>query len=463
MPAPCPTEEELLAVAAGTRGEPGYEQALAHLEACEMCRLVVSELACERLGSGQTSFADAAPPDAAAAPSWPEPGVLVAGKYRVGRVIGQGGMGIVLEAQHTLLEERVALKFMHRQIASSPEASARFLQEARASAKIKDEHVARVLDVGSHDGAPYLVMEYLEGRDLASVLADDGALPVELACEYVLQACAAIGRAHANGIVHRDLKPANLFLAEREGAPPILKVLDFGIAKAMGSSGGPSLTASNAFLGSPRYMAPEQVQNARDVDARADVWALGAVLFELVSGRAAFDQGSVASLMVAICTQPPPSLAALRPDLPEWFARLVADCLQIDPARRPQSIDALKKRLAAPHPAPTSVPSTAAPRRSHSLWWVGAAILAFGFGVGIRAHRSLERAAPATIGARLQTAAPARLALPESLPQAATAQPSASAVAPIPVPSAALAPTQKAGPKKPASHGTKESVYGSRD
>lgn len=458
MPAPCPTEEELLAVAAGARSEPGYEQALAHLEACEMCRLVVSELACDRLGSGQTSFADAAPPDAAAAPTWPGPGVLVAGKYRVGRVMGQGGMGIVLEAQHTLLEERVALKFMHRQIATSPEASARFLQEARASAKIKDEHVARVLDVGSHEGAPYLVMEYLEGRDLASVLADEGALPVELACEYVLQACAAIGRAHASGIVHRDLKPANLFLAEREGAPPILKVLDFGIAKAMGSSGAPSLTASNAFLGSPRYMAPEQVQNARDVDARVDIWALGAVLFELVTGRAAFDQGSVASLMVAICTQPAPPLAALRPDLPVWFARLVADCLQIDPALRPQTIDALKKRLVAAPAAPT-----AAPRRSHSLWWVGAAILAFGFGVGIRAHRSLERAAPATIGARLQTAAPARLALPESLPQAATAQPAASALAPTPMPSAALAPTQRAGPKKPASHGTKKSVYDSRE
>jgi serine/threonine-protein kinase len=369
------------------------------------------------------------------------PGDLVAGKYRVGRVIGQGGMGVVLEAEHTLLEERVALKFMHPQIAKSADAVTRFLQEARASSKIKNEHVARVLDVGSHEGVPYLVMEYLEGCDLSTLLLRERALPVALATAYVLQACEAIGRAHDRGLVHRDLKPANLFLAQRDGAEPILKVLDFGIAKAIGGTDVPSMTASNAFLGSPRYMAPEQVQNARDVDARADVWALGTILFELVAGRPAFDQGSVAALLVAICTQPAPSLEHVRPGVPAGFARIVADCLQIDRALRPQSIEELEARLSARESA------RPVKRASRTPWgWLAVAVLALGFGIGFR-MMAIPRDKPAPL-------------------VAAQVAPSPPPPEPVVAPVASLAPI--AEPQKPKPEAVKpvkpagRGLYGSR-
>ena len=225
----------------------------------------------------------------------PQPGDVLAGKYRVERVLGSGGMGVVVAAMHLTLQERVALKFLLPEGAKKEETVTRFLREARAAAKIKSEHVARVSDVGTlESGAPYLVMEYLDGSDLSALLRRDGPLPPRDAVEYVLQACEALAEAHAVGIVHRDLKPANLFLARHAGGAPRIKVLDFGISKLTARDPSmppddPSMTRTRAWLGSPLYMSPEQMRSARDVDTRTDIWALGVILYELLSGKPPFD------------------------------------------------------------------------------------------------------------------------------------------------------------------------------
>src|SRR5579859_1664764 len=207
----------------------------------------------------------------------PEPGAipvkegdLLAGKYRVERVLGVGGMGIVVAARHEQLEQRVAIKFVRDEALDNKEAVERFLREARAAVRLKSEHAAKVLDVGTlESGAPYMVMEFLEGSDLAAVLVERGPLPVEEAAEYVLQACEAVAEAHAAGIVHRDLKPQNLFLARTVGGAPRVKVLDFGVSKTLhgNPTTGGGLTQTRLMLGSPLYMSPEQMRSSRDVDA----------------------------------------------------------------------------------------------------------------------------------------------------------------------------------------------------
>lgn len=256
---------------------------------------------------------------------------MLAGKYRVERVLGAGAMGVVVAAMHLDLGERVALKFLRPEAAVVPEVVARFAAEARAAARIKSEYVARVTDVGRlESGAPYMVMEYLEGWDLAAILAARGPLPCRDAVEHVLQACAAVAEAHALGIIHRDLKPANLFLANRPGGTPIVKVLDFGISKivARGGAGGgfdPSVTRTTAWLGSPLYMSPEQMTSAKHVDARTDVWSLGAILFELLAGRPPFNAQSLPELFATILNSPPPSLD--RPDAPPGLGDVIKKAL----------------------------------------------------------------------------------------------------------------------------------------
>lgn len=263
-------------------------------------------------------------------------GAVLAGKYRVERVLGTGGMGVVVEAHHLQLEEKVALKFLLPRHAQRPEAVARFDREARVGVRIKSEHVARVTDVGHlQTGAPYLVMEYLEGEDLASRLERLGPMPVEQAVEFVLQACEAIAEAHALGIVHRDLKPANLFCVSRADGMPSIKVLDFGVCKASRSARRDTgLTRNGAIVGSPAYMAPEQMESSDTVDGRADLWALGVTLYELVSGHLPFTGGSLLEVATKIESTSPPSLEMLCPDLPPGFAYVVERCLEKDRERR---------------------------------------------------------------------------------------------------------------------------------
>ena len=200
-----------------------------------------------------------------------EVGEVVAGKYRVDRVLGTGGMGVVLAATQVDLDRRVAIKFLLPAALKNPEVVARFSREARSAAKIQSEHVARVIDVGVlPTGAPYMVMEYLDGSDLAQRISAGERLPLAEAVRYVLEACEALAEAHAAGIVHRDLKPANLFLARRPDRTSSVKVLDFGISKSPVGDGG--ITSTQAVMGSPLYMSPEQLVSAKRVDHRTDIW-----------------------------------------------------------------------------------------------------------------------------------------------------------------------------------------------
>ncbi|HEY0992850.1 MAG TPA: serine/threonine-protein kinase, partial [Kofleriaceae bacterium] len=270
-----------------------------------------------------------------------EVGSIVGGKFRIDRILGRGGMGVVAVATHLQLEQQVALKVVHDALAGDPEIVERFLREARASARLRSEHVCRVSDVGQLEtGAPYIVMELLEGSDLSVVIAE-GALPVATAADYVVQACVAVAEAHALGIVHRDLKPANLFLTHRLDGTPLIKVLDFGIAKAASASDF-KITRTSTVMGSPGYMSPEQLRSARDAEPRSDIWALGVILYELVTGRLPFDAESITELAVKVVMDPP---APLDIDAPA-FARLVYRCLEKAPDQRYPSIAALAADLA---------------------------------------------------------------------------------------------------------------------
>jgi serine/threonine-protein kinase len=261
-------------------------------------------------------------------------GEVLAGKYRVERLLGSGGMGVVVAAIHVDLGQRVALKFLLPDALANAEASHRFLREARAAVRIESEHVARVLDVGRlENGAPYMVMEYLDGIDL-SAHTTGARLPLEDAVDFVLQACEAMAVAHACGIVHRDLKPANLFVTKRPDGSPLVKVLDFGISKISILDAPAALTNTGAMMGSPLYMSPEQVQSARRVDARTDIWSLGVILFELLTGTTPFEGESLGEVLTAVITTAPKSLRALRPDLPSGLELAVMRALEKPPERR---------------------------------------------------------------------------------------------------------------------------------
>jgi serine/threonine-protein kinase len=277
-------------------------------------------------------------------------GEILDGKYRVERVLGAGGMGVVVAATHVHLSTRVALKFLLPGALGNQTIVDRFAREARAAVQIRSEHVARVIDVGTlPTGSPYMVMEFLEGSDLAALLQRQGPLPAAQAVGYVLQASEAIAEAHSLGIVHRDLKPANLFLAAQPGRDPIVKVLDFGISKTHDASPS-SRTATTAILGSPHYMAPEQMMSSRDVDPRADVWALGIILYELLTGAPPYDADTMPELVYLVTQREPPPIESKRAGLPALPAGLVAavhKCLRRDRAERFQDVAELATALVA--------------------------------------------------------------------------------------------------------------------
>jgi serine/threonine-protein kinase len=294
----------------------------------------------------------------------PQPGDTIAGKYRVEKVLGAGGMGVVLAATHLQLQQQVAIKMLLPSSLQNPELVARFDQEARATVKIQSEHVVKVLDVGREQGNPFMVMEYLDGNDLAAVLKRSGPLSLPDALGHVLQACEALAEAHKLGIVHRDLKPANLFLTRRADGSPLVKILDFGISKATLANGfGPAagLTMDATVMGSPNYMSPEQLKNSKDVDARADIWSLGLVLYELLTGQVAFQADTLAELHVAILQSFPGSLRQRRPDLPPELEQVILRCLQKDRAFRFANVGELAQALDpfAPPASQVSVDRTA--------------------------------------------------------------------------------------------------------
>ena len=261
---------------------------------------------------------------------------LIAGKYRLVRSIGIGGMGAVHEAVHVRTQGRVAIKVLSDEAKRDEDSRVRFAREARASGRLRSRHVARVLDVDAlDDGTPYIVMEYLEGQDLSRILKERRALPMSEVAAIMVQAAAGVAEAHAAGIIHRDLKPGNVFLAE-EGAQRIAKVLDFGISKVLvdPSEDEAELTRTLATVGTPGYMSPEQIKTPRDVDASSDVWAMGVMLYRLLSGRVPF-VGNASSVAVAICHDQPPPLDSPLGALPADVVALVHETLEKDRRLRP--------------------------------------------------------------------------------------------------------------------------------
>jgi serine/threonine protein kinase len=271
----------------------------------------------------------------------PVPGTVVDGKYRVDKILGEGGMGLVVAAVHLGLEQEVAIKFLLPEAMRNKVAVERFLREAKVAAKVRSEHVARVHDVGTLEegGIPYIVMEHLEGFDLGKLINREGALPIEEACEIALQACEALAEVHAAGIVHRDLKPSNLFVTRKVDGSPSVKLLDFGISKLTSLGGDepgidPALTQTATIMGSPSYMSPEQLKSTKEVDQRADVWSLGAVLYEAITGKPAFRGESLPQVCAMIASEDPALPSTRRDGIPIELERIVLRCLEKDPDGR---------------------------------------------------------------------------------------------------------------------------------
>lgn len=294
-------------------------------------------------------------------------GSVIDGKYRVERVLGRGGMALVVAAQPLDGRAPLALKLLMPEALVIPDAKTRFFREANTLAMLENEHVVRVYDVGRQEdsGLPYMTMELLEGKNLAELLEERGPLPIQDACAYAVQACEALVEAHRQGIVHRDIKPANLFLAEGAGGSSI-KVIDFGIAKELDSS--ERQTSTRMVMGSVAHMPPEQLKAAKYAEPRSDIWAIGSTLFELLTGQRPFQAPSLPQLIVTIHCDPPRSVAALRPEIPPGLVRVLLRCLEKKPEQRYPSVADLAAALrpfvtgeAPPPEPPATTPSTAPP------------------------------------------------------------------------------------------------------
>ncbi len=289
-------------------------------------------------------FVDSAPQEIFVEPADPSvTGTEILGKYTVVRTLGKGGMGIVVAARHNELGGMFAIKFLLPGTHADQQATGRFLREARASSRLRGEHVVRVHDVGRmENGEPYMVMEYLEGQNMKSVLRN-GPFPIEDAVMYLIQVCDAIAEAHAAGIVHRDLKPANLFLTMRPNGTPCVKVLDFGISKVVDADG-TDLTGDN-MVGSLRYMSPEQMKESKSVDARTDIWALGLIACEFVAAKLPFGGQTQFDIVTNVLDKDPEPPSAWRRDLPPKIEAVILRCLRKNPKDRFQTVLELSQAL----------------------------------------------------------------------------------------------------------------------
>lgn len=323
---------------------------------------IANEVDANRSSYPESTYADVSE----RAPEGLEEAPLYAGRYRIDSVLGNGGMGVVYAATHSELRVPVAIKVIHPNLAHSKEARARFCIEARAGAALRSPHTLRVYDagqLGTHEC--FVVMERLEGINLDELVRASGPLRVETAVDYVLQACAGLAEAHAIGLVHRDIKPENLFLAHYRCAAPLIKVMDFGIARWQGDElRNGRLTNPTSNLGSPCYQSPEQMENAADVDERSDIWSLGLVLFELLTGQCPFEADSIQETCWKVLQGPRPSLLQARPDIPQGLDAVVTRCLQLDRQQRYASVKqlALALRPFASKAASVASSKTTAPR-----------------------------------------------------------------------------------------------------
>jgi serine/threonine-protein kinase len=406
----CLDDDERTRLYRGALGPEATVVARRHVETCAECRAGVAALA-RRATRGRRFSA----------------GEVVADKYRIERCIGAGGMGRVYRAHHLELDCPVALKFMRPDALEDADLVERFSREARAAARLKSEHSTRIYDVAKlPTGEPYIVMEYLEGRDMGRLLKERKTLPIEEAADYVLQACEAIGEAHACGIVHRDLKPQNLFVTQGPRGRPLVKVLDFGLAKLDVPShftARSGVTRTGMLLGSPNYMSPEQLENAREADARTDIWALGACLYEMLAGQPAFSAPTFPILSALVLTQDPKPLGELRPDVPEGLAGVVHRCLSKSPDARFATLDELALEL-MPFGSAVRSPRTASsapppPAEPPGRWPLVPILLAAGALVatiaGVVALTRTHHDEPAQKGG-IETAAPTPASVAAPLP-----------------------------------------------
>jgi serine/threonine protein kinase len=308
-------------------------------------------------------------------------GSRIGGRYVVERILGAGGMGVVAAANYPELEQAVAIKFLRPEHAANSILAARFLREAKLAARVKSPHFVRVFDLGTLDsGVPYLVMEMLSGRDLGAELETRGQFPIDEAVDYVLQAAVGVAEIHALGVVHRDLKPSNLFIASAAGSE-LLKVLDFGVSKESATKDdGKPLTSTESLVGTPQYMSPEQIRASKGVDVRSDLWSLGVILYQLVTGSLPFvsESGAVGELFGMILFTEPASPKTLRQNLPAGLEDIIMKCLQREANARYATVlelaealqpfaasnswhrvDAVKKALGNPHPVHVSEPAMA--------------------------------------------------------------------------------------------------------
>ena len=270
------------------------------------------------------------------------PGEILLGKYRVEEVIGIGGMGRVVRASHLYLQQPVAIKILLPNMVESRSTVERFLREAQSTVRLRSEHIARVMDVGTlPDGAPFMVMEFLEGFDLNQILRHHGPQMAQPVVDLMLQACEGISEAHALGIIHRDIKPSNFFITRRPDGSNLLKILDFGISKT--PEGLSELTGTQTVIGTPTYMAPEQMRTARSTDPRSDIWSMGVVMYQMLAGRPPFEAETYAELVLKVGTDPP---AQLHVAMPPGLESILMRCLEKDPRNRIQNVGDLARQLA---------------------------------------------------------------------------------------------------------------------
>jgi serine/threonine protein kinase len=335
----CPSDETIALFLAGGLDGAAMTALRAHMDGCDVCRVLIVE-------AGRSSTA-AVPDTRIGTPRARHlvgrlaVGDTIGEKYRIDAMLGAGGMGTVLRGTHLALDRPVAIKIMHAELLSGTDAARRFAREARAAAAIESHHAVRIVDIDRlPSGVPYMVMEYLEGRDLHRVLTQEGPLACGRVIDYMVQAADAISEAHGRGIIHRDLKPHNLFLTDDE----LVKVLDFGLAKTLpdsGVRGGSGDTKGGNMIGTPHYMAPEQIRASRTVDARTDIYGLGATMYQLVAGMPPFVALNLYVLCARILSDAPPPLHRI----PKQLAAVIMRCLAKDPASRYSSVLELAEAL----------------------------------------------------------------------------------------------------------------------